>query len=98
MQPQGLDTSALQEAFRRRSGQVPSSAGIPGGAPVANQPSAQNPLAQFATSQLPAQGAGLPSSINETGINQLQKSAPGEAEIILKALIQRLRSLGDRGQ
>src|SRR3990167_8676244 len=98
MPPQGLDTSALQEAFRRRTGQIPSTAGIPGGAPVANQPSAQNPLASFARTQLPAEGAGLPQSMSEGGIQQLQKSAPGEAEIILKALIQRLRSLGERGQ
>ena len=93
-----FDTSAIQEAWRRRSGQAPSSAGIPGGAPTANQPSAQNPLASFAQAQLPAQDAGLPASMNEQGIQQLQKSAPGEAEIILKALIQRLRSLGERGQ
>lgn len=94
-----FDTSAIQEAWRRRS-QLgpPSSAGIPGGAPAANTVTSQNPLAQFAMNQLPAQDAGLPQSMSEGGIQQLQKSAPNETETILKALIQRLRTLGERGQ
>ncbi len=47
---------------------------------------------------MPSQDAGLPTSMSQGGIQQLQKSAPGEAEIILKALIQRLKALGERGQ
>jgi hypothetical protein len=48
--------------------------------------------------QLPAQEQGLPQSMSQGGIDQLKKSAPGEAEIIIKALIQRLKSLGERGE
>ena len=89
-----MDLQALQEAFRRRSGQQPSSAGIPGGAPSANAVTSQNPLAQFAAQNMQAQGQGLPQSMSEPGIKQLKESQPGEAEIIVKALIQRLRTLG----
>ena len=85
-----MDTSALQEAFRRRAGQVPSSAGIPGGAPVANAVTPQNPLAASAMSRMPATGAGLPQTMSQGGVQQLGKSMPGEADIILKALIKRL--------
>ena len=80
-----MDTSALQEAFRRRASLGPrSTAGIPGGAPVANAPSAQNPLARLAP-----QGP----SMSAPGAAQLGKSAPGEAELIIKALSQRLKNL-----
>jgi len=34
-----------------------------------------------------------PQFMSATGIDQLQKSQPGEAELIVKALIQRLRNL-----
>ena len=80
---------AVLEAFRRRTGQAPSSAGIPGGAAGANQMSAQNPLMSSAVSQLQPQGAGM----SGPGIDQLGKSQPGEAQIILKALINRLKTL-----
>ncbi len=82
--PQGIDTAAIQEAFRRRAGQLPSTAGIQGGAPAVNTPSPGNPLTS---------APGLPSSASDAPTAQLAKSQPGEAEIILKALISRLKSL-----
>lgn len=85
-----MDTSALQEAFRRRANLgPPSSAGIPGGAPAANAPSAQNPLARLAPQGLSPQGP----SMSAPGMAQLGKSQPGEAELIIKALTQRLKTL-----
>jgi hypothetical protein len=85
-----LDTAALQEAFRRRTGQLPSTAGIPGGAEAANTITPTNPLSP----QFNKQPSGsLPKTASATGMAQLRQSQPGEAEIIVKALIQRLRSL-----
>ncbi len=94
MPPQGLDTSAITESFRRRVGQAPSSAGIPGGAPAANEVTSTNPLASFALQNrqqnVPQAGG---ASMSQPGIDQLGKTQTGEAEIILKAMAQRLRDL-----
>ena len=93
MQP-NVDQGALLEAFRRRANLSASTAGLPTSQANLN-PQAQTPqqvMTQGSQSIQPLQ------SMNEQGIQQLQKSQPGEAEIILKALIARLRSLGDRGQ
>ena len=95
MPPNGLDTSAITEAFRRRMGAQPSTAGLPTGQANLN-PQAQTP--QQIITQGGNQGLQPLQNMSEGGVQQLQKSAPGEAEIILKALIQRLRNLGERGQ
>ena len=82
------------EAFRRRAGQQPSTAGFPPG--VANL----NPLAGIGPEVLASAGGGTPqppSFMSQPGIQQLQKSQPGEAEIIVKALIRRLRALSPEG-
>lgn len=48
-------TAALQELLRRQQGQVPSSAGIPGGAPAANANVPSNPIATAGMApQMPA--------------------------------------------
>lgn len=78
------------EAFRRRAGQQPSSAGLPGGAPVANTVTAGNPLAGLG----PTGGSGAPmppQSPTQEPIKQLKQSRPGEAEVIVKALVDRLK-------
>jgi len=87
------NTASVQEAFRRRASLGPeSSAGIPGGAPAANATSAQNPLAQFAQQAAPPSGVQAPAqNMSQPGVDQLGKSMPGEANIILKALISRLK-------
>ena len=94
MPPQGTDLSAITESFRRRAGQAPSAAGIPGGAPAANQVTSTNPLASSALQnrQPPGPQAGG-ASMSQPGIDQLGKTQTGEAEIILKAMAQRLRDL-----
>lgn len=52
-------TQAILELVRRGQGQVPSSAGIPGGAPAANANVPTNPLAQAGmTPQQPAPAGG----------------------------------------
>ena len=80
-----MDNSLSLEAFRRRASLgPPSTAGIPGGAMAARSPSAQNPLAGL-TPQGP--------SMSAPGMAQLQKSSHGEAELIIKALSQRLKNL-----
>lgn len=86
MEPQG---GALMEAFQRRQGGG-------GGGPV---PQGPTPAPQGGGAGGPQSGGqGGPQSMSQGGIDQLQKSAPGEAEIIIKALIQRLKSLGEKGQ
>lgn len=78
------------EAFRRRAGQQASSAGLPGGAPAANTISAGNPLSGLG----PPSSMGAPKppgSPTQEPIAQLKQSRPGEAQIIVKALIDRLK-------
>jgi len=77
--------SQAVEAFRRRAGMPASSSGIPGGAPVANQQSTANPLAT--AGQAPIQPL---QSMDKPGIDQLNKSQPGQDDVIVKALINRL--------
>lgn len=91
-------TPELQEAFRRRA-QLgpPSTAGIQGGAQTANRLSAVNPLASSVPPSTLGQAPQPPNTMSQPGVEQLGKSAPGEAEIILKALIQRLRNLAPTG-
>lgn len=83
--------ASAQEAFRRRAQLGPPSlAGIPAG--VGNlSPTATNPRAVMAE-----RGVGIPQAPqnpSQTGIGQLRQSSVGEAELIIKALVQRLRSL-----
>ena len=87
------DRSAAMEAFRRRAQLGPASAaGLPG----ANlNPMATNPQAVMA--QRGGQAPQPPQTMSQPGIDQLQKSQPGEAEIIVKALIQRLKNLAPTG-
>lgn len=82
---------AALEAFRRRQGQVPSTAGISGGAPATNAVTSQNPLATFAMNNLPATQTPPPTSMSQPGVDQLKNSMTGEANLILKALIDRLK-------
>lgn len=86
---------ALQEAFRRRAGQAPSSAGI--GAPVANAPTPGNPLTVAPGAPAAGSAPQPPQSMTEEPRKQLAQSQPGEAEIILKALTKRLDKLGEQG-
>jgi len=85
--PYDFNVEALKEAMRRRMGQRPSAAGIPGGAPAANVQSPTNPLSRLPTQQL---GGSMSAGPTE----QLAKSQPGEAMTILKALINRWKNLG----
>ena len=94
--PNMMITPALQEAMRRRVGQQPSFAGVQGGAPQANQPAPGNPLmAQGSMSKGGFGGLNAPGTqmASEPGRKQLTKSAPGEAELIIKALASRLNKL-----
>jgi len=81
-----MDTSALMEAFRRRAGQQPSTAGMSGANlnPQAGTPQRvmQSPLGQAPKPSQP---------MSQPGIKQLGQSMPGEAQLILKALISRLK-------
>ena len=90
-------TPELQEAMRRRVGQQPSFAGVPGGAPQANQPVPTNPLMQQGTmsrgGMASLTGSSSPQTASQPGTQQLAKSAPGEAELIIKALSDRLKRL-----
>lgn len=86
----------LNEAMRRRYGnQQPSSAGVPGGAPVANAITPQNPIAQ--TGEVPGQtqakqggASGFPSG---DGVDVLKSQNQGEGMFIVKALTDRLKKL-----
>ena len=91
MQPTGnVGREAAMEAFRRRMGNVPSTAGFPtGGANLS--PGATSP--QSVMSSRLGDAPQAPQMMSEGGIGQLKQSRPGEAEIIIKALIQRLRQL-----
>lgn len=92
-----IDTSAIQEAFRRRAGQVPSSTGIPGGAPAANAPGAANPLNQAPGAPSAGSAPQPPQTASSEGIKQLQQSQPNEAQVITKALINRQKKLTEGG-
>lgn len=87
------------EVLRRRAAQGASSAGLPGGAPAANQISPENPLANSMTvpnQTVATQGAGgFPSG---AGIAKVETQKTGEAETIVKALVDRLRKLGETPQ
>lgn len=98
MQVTDSDRQALAEAMRRRSGQLPSSVGIAGGAPVANTISPANPIAQ--AGETPQQSSGQPGAggyPSGSGVKQL-KSAQGESTFIVKALSDRLKALTSSGQ
>lgn len=88
-------TPAIMEAMRRRVGQQPNLTGI--GAAVGNQMTPANPLAQRG-----AMGPGAMSGVNapqppamasQPGREQLPQSKPGEAELIIKALSDRLKRI-----
>ena len=89
---QGADRNmALQEAFRRRASLgPPSTAGMTGGAPVANRQATGNLLATMG--QAPVQGnvPKPPPNMSQPGMDQMKKSAPGESELIIKALSARV--------
>lgn len=84
---------AAKEAFRRRAQLGPTStAALSTG--VANlSPQAQTPQQILTQRVSPNQAPNLPASMSSEGINQLRESRPNEAQIIVRALIQRLRSL-----
>lgn len=87
------DQQLLAEAMRRRYGGQPSSAGVQGGAPVANAVTPANPVAQEGMTQGQQQGAqggasGFPSG---DGVSQLKSQDKGEGTFIVKALADRLK-------
>lgn len=91
-----MDQSVL-EAIRRRAGQVPSGAGIAGGMPATNTPSPANPIAAMGMAQQSSSTA--PQGVNPAGsspsdgaISAMKGAQPGEATIIVKALIDRLKN------
>ena len=95
MPPQNtnIDRSAALEAFRRRAQLGPAStAGLPAGQANLN-PAATMPQEVLAQRSFASQAPQPQATMSQPGIQQLQKSQPGEAEIILKALIQRLKNL-----
>lgn len=99
VQPTLQDQQALLEAMRRRSGQLPSSAGIPGGAPVANAITPANPIAQAGmTPPPPPVGGGDQGNPSADGISAVKRAPAGEAQIIISALKDRLKSLTESGQ
>lgn len=82
------------EAMRRRLGQQPSGAGLAmqRGASPSNM---ANPIQQQGMNRMqPAQGGGQQQPQGMFGA--LQKSKPGEGELIVKALIRRLQNLEGR--
>lgn len=93
--PTPQDTQLLQEAMRRRYGGQPSSAGVPGGAPVANAITPANPIAQTgqAPGQAQSQQGGASGFPTGDGVSQLKNQAAGEGTFIVKALAKRLDSL-----
>ena len=78
-----IDMSAIREAFQRRMGQ--GGAGQPAGQPMGGAMPGAMPM------------PGMGESMSGPGMDQLKQSKPGEAELILKALIQRLRQLPPEG-
>jgi len=90
------------EAFRQMAGQQASSAGIQGGAPVANAQTSQNPMAAMA--RMRVQGAGQAPGVQvpqpggsqpptQPAMDSLDQVKEGEANKIVAALIKRLISL-----
>lgn len=79
-----MDNSAIAEAMRRRGGQLPSAAGMPG----ANK----NPMAKSGQAvQRPTNMAGGSPLVNQI------KNAPEDKELlIIKALIQKLRDMSPK--
>lgn len=85
----------INEEFRRRSGQTPSSAGI--GAPAANTPSPENPLStgMMTNPQMPSGGAG---GSPTDGTMAAVKQQKGEAQKLTEAMIWRQKKLTERGE
>ena len=76
-----MDVNVLREIMRKRAGLPPASQG--GGAPAPGGQSAQ-----------PTQPSTLPpGTMSEQPLAQIQKSQPNEAMLIIKGLVNRLRSL-----
>lgn len=100
MQPDQVSPQAQMEALRRRAGEMPSSAGIPGGATTTNSLSPTNPIAttsgtaDMTNPPTPTGGAnGIP-----TGEAQSQlKREKGESRTIVDALIYRLKRSAPEG-
>lgn len=86
-------TPALQESFRRRSGQPPSTAGIPGQAPAANAQTAANPLAGTSPASSPQSAPAPTESPTAGGREAVANAQPNEASLIVKALSARLKNL-----
>lgn len=95
-----MDMNAIRqqlqaEAVRRSQGQVPSSAGIPGGAATTNSSSPANPLArQLQTSpQAPSTGnPTMPTQDNPFGgaLSAMNGALPKGGTAIEKAMIKRM--------
>lgn len=95
-----MDTNsvqAIQEAFRRRAGQAPSTTAIPGGAQVANSMQSSNPLMAAPNAPAPTSAPSAAGDMTQEGRKQLAQSQPGEATLITKALISRHKVLSDAG-
>lgn len=97
MQVTDADRQAMAEAMRRRAGQLPSSAGIPGGAPVANAVTPANPIAQAGMVEQPKSPAPNTPNPSSEGGKQL-KAAEGESTFIIKSMADRLKALTASGQ
>lgn len=97
MQVTDADRQAIAEAMRRRAGQLPSSAGIPGGAPVANAVTPANPIAQAGMTPQPKAPAPATPNQSAEGGKQL-KAAEGESTFIIKTMADRLKALTASGQ
>lgn len=100
MQVTDADRQAMAEAMRRRAGQLPSSAGIPGGAPVANATTPANPIAQAGMVQQPQAPTptGTPSQNPSSEGGKQLKAADGESTFIIKSMADRLKALTASGQ
>ena len=92
-----MDAGIAQEMMRRRVGMAPPSrAGLGPPSNIGNpgfggmMGGGQRPA--------PAPAMSPPSPMGQPGIQQLQKSQPDEATMIVRALIQRLRDLTPKTQ
>lgn len=93
-----IDMQAIAEAVRDNMGMPQSGAGVPGGVATLNRPSPQNPMAQAGIppkQNVPAAGAlptaGDSQNPSSGAISAMNNAQPGEATIIVKALINRLK-------
>jgi hypothetical protein len=91
-----MDFSAITEAIRRRQGLGASGAGIQGGMPASNAPTAGNPIfSQGQATTPPPQMSGSPFAQDATKeqVSALQQAKPGLASFIVKSLAKHLEKL-----